>query len=77
MKEQNILSEQLQGALNSRVLVEQAKGMFAERHGVEVAQAFVTVCAPAQHAPTAGGGRKSGHRRHVRGLNGQAHPMSL
>lgn len=33
VKEQNILAEQLQGALNNRVLVEQAKGMFAERHG--------------------------------------------
>lgn len=48
VKEQNILAEQLQGALNSRVLVEQAKGIFAERHGVEVAQAFVTMRAHAR-----------------------------
>lgn len=43
VKERNVLAEQLQGALNSRVLIEQAKGMFAERHGVEVSTAFTVM----------------------------------
>jgi transcriptional regulator with GAF, ATPase, and Fis domain len=38
--QQQILAEQLQGALTSRVRVEQAKGMVAERQNIEVAVAF-------------------------------------
>lgn len=34
------LSEQLQGALNSRVMIEQAKGVLAERLNVDVEEAF-------------------------------------
>ncbi|PWU59160.1 transcriptional regulator, partial [Micromonospora globispora] len=37
----DILTEQLQTALNSRVLIEQAKGVLAERLQVEVGEAFV------------------------------------
>ncbi len=39
----NLLAEQLQGALNSRVLIEQAKGVLAERSGLQVDQAFTVL----------------------------------
>ena len=35
-----VLTEQLQGALNSRVIIEQAKGAIAQIHGVGVDEAF-------------------------------------
>jgi GAF domain-containing protein len=46
--EQTVLSEQLQMALHSRVLVEQAKGALAARAGVSVAEAFVRMRAHAR-----------------------------
>ena len=40
MREARLMSEQLQVALDSRVLIEQAKGIVAERHHLDMDQAF-------------------------------------
>jgi GAF domain-containing protein len=53
MRARDRLAEQLQGALNSRVLIEQAKGVLAERTGLEVAQAFTAIRAHARRTGTA------------------------
>ncbi|WP_336217024.1 GAF and ANTAR domain-containing protein [Nonomuraea sp. LPB2021202275-12-8] len=47
-REQTLLSQQLQIALNTRVLIEQAKGMLAERSGDSVDEAFTTMRAYAR-----------------------------
>jgi hypothetical protein len=48
LHDQTILSEQLQTALNSRVLIEQAKGVLAARSGLSVAEAFTRMRAHAR-----------------------------
>jgi hypothetical protein len=40
VREQTLLAAQLQSALDSRVLIEQAKGVLAARAGISVAEAF-------------------------------------
>src|ERR1700727_3154798 len=47
MRRSDTLNEQLQTALNSRVIIEQAKGKLAERLGIDVNQAFTL---PRDHA---------------------------
>lgn len=40
VREATLLSEQLQSALNTRVGIEQAKGIYAERHAVDMGEAW-------------------------------------
>lgn len=49
LAERDLTITQLQHALDSRVLIEQAKGMVAARHGVGVEEAFELVRAHARH----------------------------
>jgi transcriptional regulator with GAF, ATPase, and Fis domain len=44
-----LLAEQLQHALNSRVVIEQAKGVIAERHSMSMDVAFNTIRGHARH----------------------------
>jgi GAF domain-containing protein len=47
--EAQLLNEQLSAALTSRVVIEQAKGVIAERAGIDVAEAFARLRAYARN----------------------------
>jgi GAF domain-containing protein len=49
-RRRDTLNEQLQTALNSRVIIEQAKGKLAERLGIDVDQAFALLRAQARNS---------------------------
>jgi GAF domain-containing protein len=48
IRQRTIVTEQLQTALNSRILIEQAKGVIAERHNLHMNQSFDLLRAPAR-----------------------------
>ena len=52
LHEQTVLAEQLQTALQSRILIEQAKGVLAARAGLSVAEAFTRMRAHARRTST-------------------------
>ena len=43
VREAQVVNEQLQNALNSRIIIEQAKGIIAQREGLNMEQAFATL----------------------------------
>jgi PAS domain S-box-containing protein len=50
LRQQQQLSEQLQEALESRIVIEQAKGITAQRHGVTIDQAYQRIRAHARNS---------------------------
>ncbi len=48
LRHSEMVTEQLQSALNSRVLIEQAKGVLAQRHHISIAEAFTLMRAYAR-----------------------------
>ena len=63
--EAQVVNEQLNHALNSRIVIEQAKGMVAEREGLNMEQAFAALAQPRpQPQPSARRRRPRRHRRH-------------
>ena len=50
LRQQEVLAQQLQSALNTRVIIEQAKGVVAERQGISPGEAFEYLRATARSA---------------------------
>lgn len=48
VRSSTILTEQLQGALNTRIIIEQAKGVLAQKRGLDITQAFIALRAYAR-----------------------------
>ncbi len=67
-----ILTEQLQGALNSRIVIEQAQGALARIHGVDVDRAFDLLRGYARNPQPQAGGSGSG-RAHRPGGRARSH----
>ena len=66
MRHSDTLNEQLQTALNSRVIIEQAKGKLAERLGLDMDQAFSRPARPRQEPQPAPVRPGPGLRRRIR-----------
>jgi transcriptional regulator with GAF, ATPase, and Fis domain len=49
LRRADVLAEQLEGALNSRVIIEQAKGVLAGRSGLDLAESFALLRNHARH----------------------------
>ncbi len=49
LQEKQLFAEQLQGALNTRIIIEQAKGVLAERHGLPTDAAFTALRSQARN----------------------------
>jgi AmiR/NasT family two-component response regulator len=59
IRQGEVLAEQLQGALNSRIVIEQAKGAVAQACGVSVDEALTAIRRYARNQPKT-------HRRRTR-----------
>ena len=69
LRQQEQLSEQLQGALESRVVIEQAKGITAQQNSVSIDQAYQRMRGHARSNNTSRGGRGGDRCRRASGLS--------